>query len=945
ASFTSNVTEGAVPLVVQFNDTSNDADSLLWNFGDGSTSTGQDPVHTYSSTGTYNVTLTATNTDGSDTATTTITVHGKNYYSGDRIWDENAGQSTTYTWDAKSFSGFFYDLESGLSSETMTIKDIDRSLGEGDIVYHTEPVVTDFDQSDWGSYEIIGFMAEKYFAAYTDDTEIEGVDTVSMMSSGQLSKILIDTDDKESVYSGSALILEEGYRLNIVEVDVNGDSVFVTLTKDGDELDSDVVSGGGDYIYKTDLGDSDDVVLIAVRFDEIFSGTESNAVFVEGIFQISDEYLELDDGESYGDMEVTSISSAMIEMENDGTVSLSRGDTINLMGKIKLIVADSDELRFAPFVDMSDPGTYELRGTVAEGSEKLTWTPLNFEGFYYDIDEGIRTETLELTAISGRTIPDDALVYTSIPASVEFEHSEWGKFNVIGFMAEKYFAGYNDDTEIDGIDSLSLISGGQLARVLLDEDDEISVYSGSSLILEEGYTLDIVEVDTSGDSVLVELSKDGDEVDTSIASANDEYIYEADVGDSEDVPVIIVHFNEVFRGSESNAVFIEGIFQISEDYLELESGDNYGEMEIYSFGSASIVMKNDGSIFLGSDDEISLMGDVGIRVADSDTLRYYPFVEVSTAPTDTLNVDLDRSVVIEDEDVTITVTARGAAISDATVKVDDVSIGKTDEEGTIIYTADHIGSLEIIAEKEGYTSGSEDLEVISPDDETKKIIIEVSPADVYEGTSATIFVLKAIGGDAVEGAEVTLDGKSIGSTSSDGTITYTMTDVGMHKLEALKSGYLNAELDLEVQELAAKFEFTNLRTSPLDVKAGEKATISVDVTNVGTAAGEYTVDLKVNGTVVGSQTISLDMDESTTIEFEHTEEEPGIYKVQVGTADKEYEVFEKSNTIWYVLGAIIIVAAGAIGYLFTAGGWTVEIAQAKLEEAIQAVQEFIGNLR
>ncbi len=878
--------------------------------------------------------------------TNTTSTYSQTYLTGDRIWDENADQSEDkYIWDAKSFSGFFYDLESGLSSENMTIYSIDRSLGEGDILYQTRPVETDFEHSGWGSYQIIGFMAEKYFAGYIDNTTIDGAEVVSMMSAGQLSKILIDDDEKESAYAGSSLTLEDGYELNIVEVDVNGNSVFVTLTKDGDELDSDVVAGGSDYVYKDDLGDADDVVILAIHFDEVFSGTETSAVFVEGIFQISDNYLELDDGESYGEMEITSISDDLIEMENDGSVSLSKGKSITLMGKIKLIVADNDDLRFAPYVDMSDPGTYELRGTVAEGSDLLTWTPLNFEGFYYDIDEGIQTETLELTSIDDRKIPSGALEYTSTAKSVEFEHSDWGEFNVIGFMAEKYFAGYNSDTDVDGVDDVSLISDGQLSKVLMDEDEKVSVYSGSSLILEEGYTLDIIEVDTNGERVLVELYQDGDEVDSGIVSSDADYVYETDLGDSDDVALIIIHFNEVFRGSESNAVFVEGIFQISGDYITLESGDNYGEMEVDSFSDTSIEMSNEDAISLTKDKEIELMGDVGIKVADSNTLRYYPFVEVTTAASQTLDIDLSASTIKEGDDVTITVTARGASIGDVTVKVEGTTIGTTGSDGEIDYTPSEAGTLEITAEKDGYASGSEDLEVIDADDETKKMSIEVSPDEVYEGTSMTIFVLKAIGGDSVSGASVTFDGKSLGTTDSDGTITYTATEAGTHKLIATKSGLLEAELDLKVIELAANFEFSNLEISPLEIKQGKEAMISVDVANTGTAAGDYNVDLKIDDVVVDSQLVSLSVGNSTTIEFTHVEEEPGTYEVKVGDLTTTYEVFEKSGTVFYVLGAIALAAVGGAAYLFTAGGWTVEIAQAKAAEAIEAVKELIGNLR
>ena len=75
ASFTANPTTGDAPLNVTFTDTSTGGPtSWAWNFGDGATSTAQNPTHTYTAAGTYNVTLVATNAGGSDTATGTITV-------------------------------------------------------------------------------------------------------------------------------------------------------------------------------------------------------------------------------------------------------------------------------------------------------------------------------------------------------------------------------------------------------------------------------------------------------------------------------------------------------------------------------------------------------------------------------------------------------------------------------------------------------------------------------------------------------------------------------------------------------------------------------------------------------------------------------------------------------------------------------------------------------
>lgn len=72
AGFTANPSSGTAPLMVQFTDSStNTPTSWSWNFGDGGLSSVQDPVHTYSTAGTYTVTLTAANAEGSNVATQT----------------------------------------------------------------------------------------------------------------------------------------------------------------------------------------------------------------------------------------------------------------------------------------------------------------------------------------------------------------------------------------------------------------------------------------------------------------------------------------------------------------------------------------------------------------------------------------------------------------------------------------------------------------------------------------------------------------------------------------------------------------------------------------------------------------------------------------------------------------------------------------------------------
>ncbi len=623
-------------------------------------------------------------------------------------------------------------------------------------------------------------------------------------------------------------------------------------------------------------------------------------------------------------------------MENDNSFTLSRGNTIDIMGKIKFLVADSGTIRFAPFVDMTEPGTYELRGTVAE-NEDYKWTPLNFEGFYYNMDDGKGTESLEVVSRTGTTIAADGLVYKAVPTAVSFEHGAWKTYDVVGFMAENYFAGYPSTTTF--VDStVSMISNGQLSKVLINEDKSRAIHSGAGLILDEGYVLNIIEVDRDGNKVAVSLSKDGSEVEgISIVTADDTYVYEKDLGSSDDVPIIAVHFDQIFQARETSAIFVDGIFQISDQYITVKDGDTYGKMEVTST-SGSIVMKNDDSISLTRGKSIPIMGDILFKVADSGTVRYYPYVEISTAPLDSLDISMPTSVKQGDY-VSIIVTSRGATVSDVAVKFDDDNVGKTSAEGTISYKPALSGTYTVTAEKDGYVSASGQVEVISPLDETKKMSIEVSPDVVYEGNQLTISTIKSIGGEAIEGVDVTYDGKSLGTTSSDGTISYTVKEPGMHKLTATKTGYLDAELNLEVLALEAKFEFSNLVVSPLEVKIGKDVTITLDASNTGKAEGEYNVDLMINGNLTESRTVTLAVDESTTIEFTVAKDEPGTYLVEANGLSGTFEVLEKSGGVAiYVLGILGVFAAVAVGYMFTAGGWTVEMVTAKVAEFIESVR-------
>lgn len=67
-------TSSAAGLVVTFTNTSSNAETYSWDFGDGNMSTEESPMHTYAAGGTYTVTLTVTSPGQEEVATADVTV-------------------------------------------------------------------------------------------------------------------------------------------------------------------------------------------------------------------------------------------------------------------------------------------------------------------------------------------------------------------------------------------------------------------------------------------------------------------------------------------------------------------------------------------------------------------------------------------------------------------------------------------------------------------------------------------------------------------------------------------------------------------------------------------------------------------------------------------------------------------------------------------------------
>jgi hypothetical protein len=94
----------------------------------------------------------------------------------------------------------------------------------------------------------------------------------------------------------------------------------------------------------------------------------------------------------------------------------------------------------------------------------------------------------------------------------------------------------------------------------------------------------------------------------------------------------------------------------------------------------------------------------------------------------------------------------------------------------------------------------------------------------------------------------------------------------------------------------------------------ENMSLSAEITNIGTAAGEEKVELKINGSVVDTQTVALEIGETALLNFTYMSPEEGNYEANVGTQELEFEVKKKSMLPYVGIGFAVTLIVFGIGH-------------------------------
>lgn len=529
------------------------------------------------------------------------------------------------------FAGFYYDIDDNIGSERMSfIKEGNDVIPAGNLVYTTTMQNVRYAYSGWAdspcdnSYTKISFLGGEYIPV-NHDPQI-------------LTKLILDDDEKIIMTLGQTLELGEGFAITPKQIDFDGVKVFMELTKDGQIIDAEIFNiidntANSSWDYDTNIGGEEDIVMMRVHINEILQDGENSLVVIEGIWLISNEAMEIADDEEFGILEVSSATSTSLVLKTNEDIVLSKDRTIDLTNNIKIKTADSDDLRFCFIKEITNPGTYEIRGSVATtynyGPTAYIWDATNFAGFYYDLDDNIASEKLTVIVDgNNRTIAEDNLTYTSQLQTVSYTYEGWASspvdntYNKIGLFADEYVP-INQNISI-------------LSKIIMDDDEKYTMRVNQSLELGGGFAITPRQIDANGSKVWLELTKDGVFLDDDVFNTennmdNSSWDYDATVGNIDDVVVMRIHINEVFKGQVDSLVIIEGIWLISDVTEQIKIDDEFGKLEVISITPSTITMDTTTDITLNADSIEEIAEGLNFRISDSaDTdVRFYPFTGIT----------------------------------------------------------------------------------------------------------------------------------------------------------------------------------------------------------------------------------------------------------------------------------------------------------------------------
>jgi hypothetical protein len=309
-----------------------------------------------------------------------------------------------------------------------------------------------------------------------------------------------------------------------------------------------------------------------------------------------------------------------------------------------------DNIKIEPYTETSSilaPGPvvltnyqqldFKVRGMAIPLKGNVTIDGRGFPGFYYEIDEDVSYEQLDLSFSDDRTIDAGNAVYSSTAHS-----------NEITMLGSTYRI-------------INLTTTGILTRVLM-KGAEKKLNLSEGWTLDNGYSLYFKLVSSDGNNAILELWKEGSYVDSRLLGRYWVFEYRKDLEWNS-----VIVFKTWIDSISLSSVKVTGTELYSDKATILKIGDSIGDFEITNISSSQITMKNpdplrieENSLLLGGNIKFTVKNDMAIPYTASGEIRGAP-QRISKGTTITINgsnypgfqYDLDNNSPLEELSVSM----------------------------------------------------------------------------------------------------------------------------------------------------------------------------------------------------------------------------------------------------------------------------------------------------
>ena len=489
-------------------------------------------------------------------------------------------QTADITWDKDNFGGFCYDMDGGVGTETLSIAagtltgpNVDRTIETGALSYTTSLF--------WREYELhrnLGLTVERN--RYTSDSGywIEfwmGERYVAINgNASKLAKPLVEFNDTDikTLSTGEGWDLGGGFTLEAMQIDLEGNKVWLSLSKNGIELDSEIIGTGDSdlqdrvYTHTEDVAGECDVPIFSCYVSTIFRGTDSNIVQVKYVFLIDNEVLQISTGECYNNMQVTSVTPTHVTLGNWKNLYLSQyASTCQIMGNLSFkTVYNTGAIEFYPHLIRNELPVLSGGGGFASGhcgwnswdmyeNYTIGWNQVDLEGVKAWIvlcKDDVVVDEMVLTEEWGEPVDSDCR-YSYVRDGTE----------IITVTLKAAFRGCNANMiELGEIYQRSEIDGSMLINNESHLLPTATEPTGISWNLSDGYMLTVPDIGVDGDEIRLQLSKDDVIVKEKILNEDyaNTFTYTSGIGG---VNCVV---DRVFSGCEVNAVKLVDVNQYSD---------------------------------------------------------------------------------------------------------------------------------------------------------------------------------------------------------------------------------------------------------------------------------------------------------------------------------------------------------------------------------------------